>query len=225
MRGGKGGVVSDRDCTEPDYEGTLLARLLGARPASGMASPSLASPVPSAEDVAAPEPVTEAMVDAAITAAVEYQRGAREAVWASPSRGQVRAMLEGAARAGQERGDEEEADREPLGRIVRETWVGWALEQPDVADHPSWTEPWGKLAARDREVDMRIGAAVAAAERERIAGLMDSLAANYPENVFPPDSGVRDAIGGTAMRHAYRNAARTIREPQERGDEKEAGRG
>jgi hypothetical protein len=52
----------------------------------------------------------------------------------------------------------------------------------------------------------------AAAERERIADLMDALAANYPEGVFPPDSDVRDAIGGTAMRHAYRNAARTIRE-------------
>lgn len=53
-------------------------------------------------------------------------------------------------------------DRESLGRIVRETWVNWALEQPDVADHASWIVPWDKLPERDREVDMRIGSAVAA---------------------------------------------------------------
>ena len=57
-----------------------------------------------------------------------------------------------------------------------------------------------------------IGAAVAAAERERIAARMDELAAYYPESVWPPDSDVRDSIGATAMRHAYRNAAREIRE-------------
>jgi hypothetical protein len=53
-------------------------------------------------------------------------------------------------------------DREPLGRIVRETWVAWALEQPDVGDHPSWVKPWTDLPGRDKEVDMRIGSAVAA---------------------------------------------------------------
>jgi len=52
--------------------------------------------------------------------------------------------------------------REPYGRIVRETWVAWALEQPDVDDHPSWTKPWDEIPERDREVDMRIGSAVAA---------------------------------------------------------------
>ena len=51
-------------------------------------------------------------------------------------------------------------DSEIYGRIVRAIWVDWALEQPDVADHPSWTLPWDKLADRDREVDMRIGSAV-----------------------------------------------------------------
>ena len=66
-------------------------------------------------------------------------------------------------------------DREPLGRVVRETWVAWAKEQPDVAEHPSWTEPYDRIPARDREVDMRIGSAVAAealrqyeAEREAL---------------------------------------------------------
>jgi hypothetical protein len=52
-------------------------------------------------------------------------------------------------------------NREVLGRVVRETWVAWALEQPDVSDHPSWVKPWGELAGRDKEVDMRIGSAVA----------------------------------------------------------------
>lgn len=53
---------------------------------------------------------------------------------------------------------------------------------------------------------------LAAAERERIAAQMDAYAGNYPEDTFPPDGISRDAIGGTAMRHAYRNAARLIRQ-------------
>lgn len=57
-------------------------------------------------------------------------------------------------------------DREPLGRIVRETWVAWALEQPDLK--PSWLIPWEELDEGQREVDMRIGAEVAAAERGRL---------------------------------------------------------
>jgi hypothetical protein len=48
--------------------------------------------------------------------------------------------------------------------------------------------------------------------REQIAAAVEAIADNYPEDVFPPDGTSRDAIGGTAMRHAYRNAARFIRE-------------
>jgi hypothetical protein len=48
--------------------------------------------------------------------------------------------------------------------------------------------------------------------REIIAAHVEAIADNYPEDVFPPDGTSRDAIGGTAMRHAYRNAARSIRE-------------
>jgi len=48
--------------------------------------------------------------------------------------------------------------------------------------------------------------------RGEIAAAVEGLAENYPEDVFPPGSDVRDAISGTAMRHAYRNAARLIRE-------------
>ena len=50
-------------------------------------------------------------------------------------------------------------DREPLGRIVRETWVAWAREQ--YRPKPSWLLLWEELDNGQREVDMRIGAAVA----------------------------------------------------------------
>jgi len=49
--------------------------------------------------------------------------------------------------------------REPLGRMVRDTWIRWASEQPDA--RPSWLLPWEELDAGQREVDMRIGAAIA----------------------------------------------------------------
>lgn len=52
-------------------------------------------------------------------------------------------------------------EQEPtLGRLVREVWVEWAREQPDVAEHPSWLVPWEQLPERDREVDRRIEAAI-----------------------------------------------------------------
>lgn len=50
--------------------------------------------------------------------------------------------------------------REALGRLVRETWVEWAREQPDPK--PSWLVPWEDLDEGQREVDMRIGEAVTA---------------------------------------------------------------
>jgi hypothetical protein len=59
---------------------------------------------------------------------------------------------------------------------------------------------------------------IVAAERERIAKHLATLAGNYPEDVFPPDGNSRDAISGTAMRHAYRNAARSVREDLSQDD-------
>ena len=100
--------------------------------------------------------------------------------------------------------------REAYGRLVRETWVAWAKEQPNPK--PSWLTGWDELDAGQREVDMRIGGAVAAAEREHLAACMDELAANYPEDVYPPRSSSIDGISGTAMRLAYSYAARYIRE-------------
>lgn len=46
-------------------------------------------------------------------------------------------------------------ERERLGRVVRQVWVGWAQEQPILK--PSWLLPWELLREEDREVDRRIG--------------------------------------------------------------------
>lgn len=66
-------------------------------------------------------------------------------------------------------------DRDVLGRLVREVWVAWAREQP--APKASWLVPWDGLGEADREVDRRIGEALAragaVAEREACAALVD----------------------------------------------------
>ena len=54
-------------------------------------------------------------------------------------------------------------EREKLGRLVRETWVAWAGEQPDPKE--SWLLGWDDLRDDEREVDMRIGEAVAEVAR------------------------------------------------------------
>jgi hypothetical protein len=69
------------------------------------------------------------------------------------------------------------------------------------------------IGERDRQL-----AEARAQERERIARHLDALAANYPEDVFPPGAESRDGISGGAMRHAYRNAARSVREDLSEGD-------
>jgi len=79
-----------------------------------------------------------------------------------------------------------------------------------VPCHEAHQMPW----KRDHNPEACVATIVAAAqadERERIAAQVDEYAGNYPEDLFPPTSGSRDAISGTAMRHAYRNAARMIR--------------
>lgn len=92
-------------------------------------------------------------------------------------------------------------DREALGRLVRETWVAWAREQP--APKPSWLVPWEELAEPDREVDSRIGEALyragVAAERARGFEVLlydrdDYAGHRAPESVMPrtgPRYGVR----------------------------------
>jgi hypothetical protein len=76
------------------------------------------------------------------------------------------------------------AHRDQLGRIVRETWVAWAREQP--APKPSWLVPWDDLAEPDREVDRRIGEAVlsaAEAEVKRLTKMLDVCASAHGHNV------------------------------------------
>jgi hypothetical protein len=48
--------------------------------------------------------------------------------------------------------------------------------------------------------------------RTRIADGCEKTAGNYPPEVFSPDSDARDAIGGTAMRHAWSAADRMVRD-------------
>jgi hypothetical protein len=50
-------------------------------------------------------------------------------------------------------------DRETLGKLVRQTWIEWAKEQPNPK--PSWLVEWDNLSEPDQEVDRRIGEAVA----------------------------------------------------------------
>ena len=78
-------------------------------------------------------------------------------------------------------------DREPLGRLVRDTWVAWAMEQPGVK--LSWLVTWDQLPEDDpqREVDMRIGAAVAVRavadaklRNERLEAQVFALGAHMP---------------------------------------------
>lgn len=47
------------------------------------------------------------------------------------------------------------AERDRLGQLVRETWVGWAQQQP--SPKPSWLVPWEQLGESDREADRLIG--------------------------------------------------------------------
>lgn len=56
---------------------------------------------------------------------------------------------------------------EELGRLVREVWVDYAIEQGDTK--PSHLIGWDDLGEYDKEVDRRIGAAVVSAWIEALA--------------------------------------------------------
>ena len=60
-------------------------------------------------------------------------------------------------------------DREALGRRVREVWVEWAREQPDPK--PSHLVGWDDLDEGNREVDMRIGEALAEPYEDLLSSL------------------------------------------------------
>ncbi len=62
-------------------------------------------------------------------------------------------------------------DREALGQKVREVWIDWASEQPNPK--ASWLVPWEGLSEPDREVDRRIGEALAAVGAGWVRGPVD----------------------------------------------------
>jgi uncharacterized membrane protein YccC len=71
--------------------------------------------------------------------------------------------------------------REPLGRLVRQTWVRWASEQR--RPKRSWLVGWDQLDAGQREVDMRIGDAVYQRALARVMGDLPQLRAERDELV------------------------------------------
>lgn len=94
-----------------------------------------------------------------------------------------------------------------LGDLVPALVGDWVLSVSGKGEF--WTVPGSDFAATYEPVDP--DADLYEAVAPKIAAHMDKLAANYPEDVFPAAGTGRDAIGGTAMRHAYRNAARAVR--------------
>ena len=73
-------------------------------------------------------------------------------------------------------------ERDQLARTVREAWVAWALEQPDIADHANWVVPYDQLAERDKEADRRIAEAVVLADRARL-GCMPLIGQRMQRNI------------------------------------------
>jgi len=68
-------------------------------------------------------------------------------------------------KAPREQRTEGDLDREILGQLVRSVWIAWAKEQSDPK--PSWLVEWDGLSEPDKEVDRRIGEAVARFVLER----------------------------------------------------------
>ena len=118
-------------------------------------------------------------------------------------------------------------DREPLGRLVRETWEA-CVRDYHTDPKPSWVAQWEDLDDFQREVDMRIGSAVAVRavadaklRNERLEAQLFALGAHLPA--------IRDALELAAEEAEYQALAKRYRaalealgggEPQERTDEK-----
>lgn len=102
---------------------------------------------------------------------VEYYRDKAQAVIAA-----AWPVIAAQAAAAERRRLAGDGSNDALGRLVRETWVEWAREQP--APKPSWLTGWDDLDAGQREADSRIGRTVveigrvlgARDERDRILG-------------------------------------------------------
>ena len=72
-----------------------------------------------------------------------------------------------------------DTDREQLGKLVRQTWVQWASEQR--RPKRSWLAGWDKLDPGQREVDMRIGEAVANHTLAKLMGNLPKLRTEHAE--------------------------------------------
>lgn len=115
-------------------------------------------------------------------------------------------------------------DREPYGRIVHEIRLAWNAELP----HPRGVFPWEKRDEGQREMDMRIGSAVAVQavhdaglDGERMKAQLFTLAAHLPA--------VRRALTLAITEAEYEYEKKPYRaalhafsggDRQERGDEK-----
>ena len=100
-------------------------------------------------------------------------------------------------------------DREALGRLVRQVWMDWAREQPDPK--PSWLAGWDELDDGQREVDMRIGEAVAAAERERLyAELGNDHYVTFTEDRWSVEHSVECRLSGQMSECAWHEAVATV---------------
>ena len=109
--------------------------------------------------------------------------------------------------------------REALGRIVNETRIAFAAEQEDERGAKWFIRPWEERAPSQRELDMRIGSAVAVRavadaklRNERLEAQIFALDANRPaildalssavagaeyEALAKPYRAALDALGGT----------------------------
>jgi hypothetical protein len=71
--------------------------------------------------------------------------------------------------------------REPLGRLVHDTRLACEAERAALEGRQRFNlEPWERRSYEQQETDMRIGAAVAAAERKRIAAAAAGLTRRIP---------------------------------------------
>lgn len=110
--------------------------------------------------------------------------------------------------------------------LARAQGVGPVTRLDELAADPPLTEQ--ESAEFDAALASRYGSDAErqrqrAGERERIAAGIEAMAAHYPADVFRPGSTHPDAVAGTAMRHAYRTAARLVRDRGLPGDDEALG--
>jgi hypothetical protein len=82
--------------------------------------------------------------------------------------------------------------REQRGRLVRETWVRWARQQP--SPKPGWLTGWNELDYGQRQVDMLIGEAVAADTLLTFAAELEAGAAQMTEMAGAPREALAVAV-------------------------------